>query len=251
MANSVIFDIGMHKGEDTKHYLKMGFSVIALEANPVLAKAGEEKFENYIKEKRLEIINKGISNTNETQKFWINHKYSEWSSFEKELGCRGNLGCHSVEISPVNIEELIEKYGVPFYLKIDIEGYDGYCLEQIPVDKKPKYLSFEASDFDWLISAKNKGYTKFKFINQLDGFKAFNAENEQSKIRLLRNKVRWRLLKIFGNKASFPCGSSGPFAENTDGDWKSFEDIKSYFEIFNNNGKTLNTHSWFDVHATF
>ena len=34
---SIIFDIGMHCGEDTDFYLKKGFTVVGVEANPELA----------------------------------------------------------------------------------------------------------------------------------------------------------------------------------------------------------------------
>ena len=36
MVNNLIFDIGMHTGEDTRFYLNIGYDVIAIEANPFL-----------------------------------------------------------------------------------------------------------------------------------------------------------------------------------------------------------------------
>ena len=33
---NLIFDIGMHIGQDTEFYLKKGFCVVAVEANPKL-----------------------------------------------------------------------------------------------------------------------------------------------------------------------------------------------------------------------
>jgi FkbM family methyltransferase len=250
MNNKLIFDIGLHKGEDASYYLRSGYKVIGVEASPVLSKACAQKFKKYIDENNLVIENKGISGTTGILKFWINHKFTEWSSFEKELGCRNNTACHSVDIECVNMNYLFQKYGIPYYLKIDIEGNDGYCLEGIDAINKPKYVSFEASNIDWLKVIRDKGYTKFKLINQHDGFKAFNKKRESSAIRMFRNKVRWRLVKTFGY-AKFPCGSSGPFAENTDGDWINFDELVNSLKAFTNNGKPLNEESWFDVHATF
>ena len=45
---NLIFDIGMHVGQDTEFYLKKGFNVVAVEANPKLVKENTEKFKEYI-----------------------------------------------------------------------------------------------------------------------------------------------------------------------------------------------------------
>ena len=39
---NLIFDIGMHIGQDTEFYLKKGFRVVAIEADPTLAEAAGE-----------------------------------------------------------------------------------------------------------------------------------------------------------------------------------------------------------------
>ena len=36
----LVYDVGMHKGEDTEFYLRKGFRVIAFEADPDLAHSG-------------------------------------------------------------------------------------------------------------------------------------------------------------------------------------------------------------------
>ena len=40
MVPDLIYDVGMHNGSDTAYYLHKGFRVLAIEANPVLAKQG-------------------------------------------------------------------------------------------------------------------------------------------------------------------------------------------------------------------
>lgn len=40
MNAQLIYDIGAHLGEDTDFYLKKGFKVVAIEANPFLAEGG-------------------------------------------------------------------------------------------------------------------------------------------------------------------------------------------------------------------
>ncbi len=41
----VVFDIGMHTGQDTNYYLRSGYKVIAAEANPILAAENEKNFQ--------------------------------------------------------------------------------------------------------------------------------------------------------------------------------------------------------------
>ena len=36
LISNLIYDVGLHRGEDTDFYLKMGFGVVAVEANPEL-----------------------------------------------------------------------------------------------------------------------------------------------------------------------------------------------------------------------
>lgn len=44
IKKDLIFDIGMHIGQDTRHYLNKGFNVLAIEANPELVQQNKLKF---------------------------------------------------------------------------------------------------------------------------------------------------------------------------------------------------------------
>jgi len=52
--HKLIYDVGAHKGEDTEFYLKKGFSVVAIEANPALCLGLTKRFEEFINSGRLE-----------------------------------------------------------------------------------------------------------------------------------------------------------------------------------------------------
>lgn len=41
-GNYPIYDIGFHNGDDTAHYLKEGYDVLAVEANPILVDEGKK-----------------------------------------------------------------------------------------------------------------------------------------------------------------------------------------------------------------
>lgn len=254
MNSKLIFDIGFHKGEDSKHYLDLGYKVIAVEANPLLVDFGKRKFANHIKSGQLVLLNKGIANKNETLTFWINDKCSEWSSFDKNIGCRDNTPCHSVAIDCIKTADLINEYGIPFYMKIDIEGYDIYCIESLHPNQIPKYISCEAQQIEWLDTIYDKGYRKFKIINQADRFNELIIQREKSSMhhykRYLINGIMHRTSEFISWK--FPIKSSGPFGENTKGSWKTIDEVKKlYSEYFQFEKKEpLSTISWFDFHAT-
>ena len=53
IKNDLIIDVGMHRGEDANYYLKRGYNVIAIDANPNIIKYVNKKFEQEVKLKKL------------------------------------------------------------------------------------------------------------------------------------------------------------------------------------------------------
>jgi FkbM family methyltransferase len=252
--SKLVFDIGMHKGEDTAAYLRKGYTVIAVEANPQLAGYCKQKFSGAIQAQQLQILNVGISDKEGVLPFYINLFSSEWSSFDKTTGTRNNTAYEIINVPCVTTRSLFEKYGVPYYMKIDIEGKDYLCLNDIDAAGiKPPYISCEACYLNWLTILKEKGYTRFKLINQANGFKAMNIKQEKEKYYRIYRKLKHSLTiytdKVF--KPAYPFGSSGPFAEETHGPWKTYEEIKNEFEEFMQYGLNIpiNNVSWWDFHA--
>lgn len=254
-TKELVLDIGMHKGEDTRSYLSKGFRVVAVEANPLLAEDNKRKFSKAIAEGQLEVLNVGIAGKEGVLKFYRNHRLSEWSSFDEATGTRNNTRYDVIDVNCITTEMLFAKYGIPYYMKVDIEGFDHYCLSAIDPHHKPRYVSCEAVHLEWLNILKNKGYTKFKLINQGNNFKPISLVQEGkgsfAKYLLVKNGIKLRLQKILQFK--YPFGSSGPFGEETGGSWKSYEELKSLYSGFyhTDTKAPLNPISWFDFHATY
>jgi FkbM family methyltransferase len=255
-SNDWIFDIGMHIGEDTRYYLRKGYKVLAVEANPVLAKQNEKKFKKAIASGQLVILNAGIADKEGILPFYVNHRLSEWSSFDKETGTRNNTGYHVIDVPCVTTKSLFEQYGIPYYLKVDIEGFDHYCLRDIADSgEKPKYVSCEAVHLEWLDILVSKGYSKFKLLNQANDFQPINLSQEKkpwfSKYEIIKNGVKLRLQKFIPFKHMY--GSSGPFGEDTAGEWLSAGEIRELYNAFYQYEKRqpLSGASWFDFHATY
>ncbi|HRP12604.1 MAG TPA: hypothetical protein PLK37_16385 [Terricaulis sp.] len=69
---NLIFDIGMHVGQDSDFYLRKGFNVVAVEANPLLAAAGEKRFAQALRERRLTLLNIGVGEQRGRAEFHVN-----------------------------------------------------------------------------------------------------------------------------------------------------------------------------------
>ena len=63
--SSLIYDVGMHKSEDTDYYLKKGFDVIGFEADPELVSHSQTRFADAIACERLRIVEGAIVNSSE------------------------------------------------------------------------------------------------------------------------------------------------------------------------------------------
>ena len=254
IVGDLIFDIGMHKGEDLIHYLSRGYRVVALEANPQLVAIAKQKFKREIETERLTILNFGIAENEGTLPFYRNDHLLEWSSFDRSIGTRDNTPFTVIDVPCKTILSVINDFGTPFYLKIDIEGYDQFCIASLDATKPlPTYISCEASSIDCLNELVKKGYTQFKFLNQARNFKPFNLSEEQNKIfvfiQMKWNRLKMRLQKYFPFQYNY--GTSGPFAEETLGKWVSAESIRAmYYQFYTRDtNQPLNGLSWFDIHA--
>src|SRR5260370_36043560 len=61
MVADLIYDVGLHKGEDTAFYLKKGFKVLGIEANPELVQHCQARFRNEVASGQLRIIEGAIA----------------------------------------------------------------------------------------------------------------------------------------------------------------------------------------------
>jgi hypothetical protein len=156
----------------------------------------------------------------------------------------------------VAASDLFDKHGVPFYLKIDIERGDSVCLDALKdLDPVPRYVSVEAHSLDYLCRLWVAGYRRFKIIDQLTHNAPRQGTNESAVGRLSQTinhyVARMRERRSPGH---FPPGSSGPFSDDTPGEWQDLEAVAYdwlHFHTGHSRRGTLNSRSWFDFHAAF
>jgi FkbM family methyltransferase len=175
MDQHLIYDVGAHKGEDTEFYLSCGFRVVAVEANPKLAEAIRERFASAIASGDLVVLQVAIAESEGTTDFYEN-KLSVWGTINPTWAERNkSLGAESrvVPVPTVKFESILREYGVPYYLKVDIEGSDLLCMEALQdFPTKPRFLSIESDKVSWknLLREfelfRTLGYTRFQVVDQ-------------------------------------------------------------------------------------
>jgi FkbM family methyltransferase len=166
-----IFDIGLHEGCDAEFYLKKGFRVVALEANPQLAAVAISRLRNDVETGRLVVVNKALaSQSGGSIPFYIRTDKDGWSSIYRNSAERDGQASTRVDIEAVTMGDLVARYGVPYFLKCDIEGAEPIVLTQIAeAPERPRFVSVECfgehggEAVDLLVKA---GYAHFQIVNQ-------------------------------------------------------------------------------------
>jgi FkbM family methyltransferase len=274
----------MHNGDDTAFYLACGHRVLAVEADPDLVAAADKRFKREIESKQLLILNVGIAEHSTTAEFWINEVASHFNSFNRETSARIGQPHHSIWIQCRRLDEIISEYGVPFYLKIDIEGHDIVRCNQLAINSRPKYISVEMSQIALLLRLRDLGYDRFKLINQL-GFHAVEPGNIKLHTHVLRALYRvanyrkddrklslriprasaakvlhvasalglWGVSKPFRSRMlpewNFASGSSGTFGEDLPGQWLTYDEIEYLWQRDLREHQKMKQDFWCDLHA--
>ena len=139
---NLIFDIGFNVGEFTQTCFNKykECSVIAVEANPNLCNAvSQHFFTNY----NFSLLNNLVSNKEgEEIDFYISHnatgvstastEFMENSRFtkgSKHLGENSINWAEPIKVQSTTIDAMIERYGMPDLIKIDVEGSEKALLE--------------------------------------------------------------------------------------------------------------------------
>ena len=223
----LIFDIGMHKGEDTEFYLKKGFRVVAIEADPDLANLCRKRFKEFIDNGQLTIVEGAIVNLNtvedgqEKVTFFRNDDISVWGTVcveWKERNERLGTSSSMLEVDIIDFVSIIRQHGVPHFMKIDVEGVDVVCLDALRLfHERPDYVSIE-SDKTSFANIRHEidlfaelGYDSFQAIEQSATPHSQSPPNPAREGAFVAQ--------------CFESGASGLFGSELGGEWKSKRNI--------------------------
>jgi len=166
------FDIGAHMGDRSKIFLNLGARVVGVEPQPRFSSYLQKKFTGDKGYHNEEI---GIGATTGKADLMVSSMYPTLSSlageqWKKSINAATSLSIDfdkTITVEVRTLDSLVEKYGIPGFIKIDVEGFEAEVLKglSIKVDK----LSFEFLRFNMGIVEEcldiltRLGYTKYNW----------------------------------------------------------------------------------------
>ena len=231
----IVFDLGMNNGDDTEYYLAKNYRVIAVEANPHLCEEASVRFKSEISNNQLSILNVAIADSTKECIFYINTANDHWSSLDITWAARNGTKAIPYPINGRTLPDLIQKYGVPYFLKIDIEGGDMTVLLQIAAAKlTPPFLSVEDCRF---------GYEYLELLHEM-GYKRFKLSNQ--------TLVPTQVDSVIPHQ--FRMGASGMFGDELAGEWLAYDIFLDHYAQTVRSRETMlkigPPHVWWDIHCS-
>lgn len=239
IGGRLVFDIGAHTGEDTDFYLGKGFRVVAVEANPNLAAHLTQRFAAAIADGQLTVLQMAVLRRAEgSTVLYVNEEHDDWTSTHRDVASKGGMSVTEVRVPSTDLVELCTRFGVPYYLKVDIEMGDAAVAESLAdLPLIPDYCSFEFHDDEMLDLLCAAGYSEFQIVNQwLNGL--------IEPVSPPREGLDYRPPRFTG----FHSGLFG--RELPEGDWVDESGARlwrSCNNVIQQYGLMRN--SWFDLHA--
>jgi FkbM family methyltransferase len=232
MESDLIYDVGMCDGADTAFYLAKGFRVVAVEANPALVERNRARFSREIEDGRLIILNTAIGPAAGRAAFDVHTSNEHWSSIVTSRRPQMAGQYKTIDVECATLDAVVKQYGVPYYLKIDIEEADLCAIQSLDgLLERPIYISAEAHSSTIVDSLHRQGYRFFKLVDQA------------TKNQLRMWPWGWREGRYVW--LNFTDSHSGPFGEESPGQWLDRDQVLAEFFRLQSSGGLV----WHDFHA--
>lgn len=187
------FDIGSNIGNWSLNNVNLCDKIISVEASPITFK----KLVNNCKNDKIILLNYAVCNNNGNDiKFyqadcdtlstinihWLTDESSRFYNYKyTEISCK-----------TISLDKLIEQYGLPELIKIDVEGGEYECI--CSLTQKVKLLCFEWASETNIITIKcidylyNLGYTQY-YIQMEDHYDFRPQDNNFYDINTVKTKL--------------------------------------------------------------
>jgi len=175
----LIFDVGANHGQKTDVFLRLGAKVVAVDPDETNQEALKQKFLKYrLIKKPVVVIGKAVSDRDAVETMWIDEPGSAKNTLSQKwvetLRADGSRFGKTLDfgqkkpIQTITLEGLMKTYGLPFFVKIDVEGYEPCVLRGL--QRSVPYLSFEVN----LPEFKPEGFQCIESLAVLDNSGKFN-----------------------------------------------------------------------------
>jgi FkbM family methyltransferase len=151
-AGSLVFDIGANTGQKTLMFKELGHRIVSVEPDPYNFGLLSRKF---IDGKSVVLMNCAVSDKNGESDFFIESPGSAYNTMSDKWKAtledpdvnrwhaKHEFGQNKLKVKTVTLDHIVSLHGRPYYIKIDVEGYEHMALSglstTVPV------LSFECN----------------------------------------------------------------------------------------------------------
>lgn len=210
---TLAYDIGCYAGSDTRYMLSRGYGVVAIEANPTQVDWLAQDLYQNIKDGEVVLISAALlpeTYQDPTVQLYIEPNHPEWTSVNREWKTK-------IVVPVIHISQIIEKFGMPELIKMDIEGSEFEIIRNMI--EYPEYLIAELSNLKTPSMLYDRGYRKFRLSDQ-------------------NKRGTWNTNFFHGEHGS------GPFMDELIIPWVGIKEIER--QLTKINKETF----WCDLHAT-
>ncbi len=184
LNNNLIFDIGLNVGNKSEIFLERGAKVIGFEPQEDCFNEAVKKLSRF---KNFQAENIALSKDEGECEIYISNSHTLTSMSQEFINTVKNGRFNGVGwrffpevIYTSTIDKMIEKYGKPIYIKIDVEGYEYEVLQGL--SQKINYISIEYTPELYKNSEKcidylhniSHGNCKFNYVYRENDHYMFN-----------------------------------------------------------------------------
>ena len=126
-SGDLVFDLGAHVGNHTRALVSLGCHVVAIDPQPACADTLRLL---YRKNRQVDVVEAAVSDTSEQVQLAISERHPTLTTTkrgwredrERDPLFKGIRWDSSISVRATTLDRLIEQYGTPSFVKIDVEG---------------------------------------------------------------------------------------------------------------------------------
>lgn len=196
--NSLCFDVGANRGNRTKVFLSLGSKVIGIEPQPHCVKFLQKNFgnnKNFIIEATALGETEGVGKIFLSEVDTLSTLSPDWVQKQKKSGRFRDINWSGeVDVKVTTLNKLVEKYGEPDFIKIDVEGFELNVIKGLSERFSSLSIEFSPEFYDSIIESLELLNTRYSVIFNFSAYESMEMINpewmhfEGIKSHLLRYK---------------------------------------------------------------